>query len=181
MNETVAACVELIKKAAAKEEDQLVLADAVLKALATKTHISKLKEIPELIVCKALNLRWVSDKIHGADAYDAHGRAVELKTFAITKGKTKGISINYTCKETRTDTLQHYASSNFAGGHYWVAMNGRKTDVLWAVHLSQKDFLNLLREKETHKLRLNFGSTLCNVCQRCARVDRIVGIKPCNH
>jgi len=181
MNATVAECVKLIKNSSFSEEERLVIADAVLKELASKTHISKLKEISELVVCRELKLRWVEDKVHGADAYDSLNRAVELKTFAITKGKTKGISINYTCKSDRAATLEHYGGAAFAGGHYWVAMNGKKTKVLWHVYLSQASFLKLLKEKETHKLKLNFGSTLCPSCLRCKRVDRLAGIQPCEH
>jgi len=181
MNATIDACVALIRKASSSEEEQLVIADAVLKALSSKTHLNKLKEIAELIVCRTLNLRWVEDRMHGADAYDALNRAVELKTFAIDKGKTRNININYTCKKDRASTLEHYSKAEFAGGHYWVAMNDKKTEVLWHVYLSQATFLKIIANKETHRVKVNFGSNLCSVCWRCARVDRFAGIEPCEH
>lgn len=178
MDDVIEECVRKIKAHTKDKEKRLIMGDAVMKGVSSKKiHIAKLKEVPELIACNHIGLKWNLKTMHGYDAVNKRGEKVELKT-GITS--SKNININYTVKETPQKTLAHYASAAFAGGHYWVGMDSRKTKVLWFVHLSQERFLGILEEHSMH-VNINFGSTICKKCRRCKRVDRLAGLKECPH
>lgn len=179
MDRVVQECIAKIKQHTKDEETRLIIADAVLKGVAGETHITKLKEIPELVVCRYLGLKWNNKTMHGHDATDQRGYQVEIKT-GIISSRTKNININYAVKDTPQHTLTHYAGDTFKGGHFWVGMNSKKTEVLWSVHLSQSRFLKILADLPLNK-PLNFGSTHCKTCKRCKRIDRLAGLKPCSH
>ena len=181
MEKVVARCVELIEASTESENERLVISDAIQKRLAKKTHISKLKEIAELVACLHIGLTWRSHTPHGADAVGKKNRKVELKTAIVENTPRNSISINYTAKAGRAKTLEHFSSEEFKGGHYWVGMNENNTKVLWYVHVSQERFLEILREKKSLSKALNFGSTLCKQCKRCKRLDKLAGLALCGH
>jgi hypothetical protein len=181
MEKVVARCVELIEASTESENEQLIISDAIQKRLAKKTHISKLKEIAELVACLHIGLTWRSHTPHGADAVDKKNRKVELKTAIVENTPRNSISINYTAKAGRAKTLEHFSSEEFKGGHYWVGMNENNTKVLWYVHVRQERFLEILREKKSLSKALNFGSTLCKQCKRCKRLDKLAGLALCGH
>lgn len=182
MEDAIAKCVKIIESSASTENERLQIADAVLKRLAKNTHLSKLKEISEMLACMHIGLVWNGETMHGCDATDKAGRKVELKTAMIRglEGK-EGVNFNYAVKKTRAETLQHYSGDQFKGGHYWVGMNADKTAVLWFVWISQTRFLEILLSCKTLSKPLNFGSTLCKVCKRCRRVDELAGLGKCKH
>lgn len=181
MDSVIEQCVALIKKTTANEEEQLIIADTILKRLVKTTHLSKLKEIAELVACKHIGLTWRKHTPHGADAIDSKGRKVELKTAIVENTPRNSISINYAAKSSRAKTLEHYASDEFHGGHYWVGMNENNTKVLWVVYVSYSRFLEILEAKKSLTKAMNFGSTLCKVCKRCGRLDELAGLKRCKH
>jgi hypothetical protein len=181
MEKVISRCVELIEASTESENERLIISDAIQKRLAKKTHISKLKEIAELVACQYLGLTWRSHTPHGADAVDQNNRKVELKTAIVENTPRNSISINYAVKGSRAKTLEHYSSEEFQGGHYWVGMNGDNTKVLWSVHVSRSRFLQILNEKKSLSKALNFGSTLCKKCKRCKRLDKLAGLAPCGH
>lgn len=182
MEEVIAKCVKLIESSTSTEDERLQIADAVLKRVAKDTHLTKLKEISEMLACKHLGLTWNRKNIHGCDATDRHGHKVEIKTAMIRglDGK-ENINFNYAVKKTRAETLQHYGSEEFKGGHYWVGMNADKTEVLWYVHISQVRFLEILLELKSLSKPINLGSNLCKVCKRCPRADKYAGLAKCKH
>jgi hypothetical protein len=178
MDEVIEECITLIKDHTKDKEKRMIMADAVFKGVSSKKiPVAKLKELPELIACRHIGLQWNANSVHGHDGKNSLGQKVELKT-AITS--SKNININYAVKDTPQRTLAHYASSSFAGGHYWVGMDSRKLKVLWFVHISQARFLGLLQEHSLH-VNINFGSTICKKCKRCKRIDRLAGLKECSH
>jgi hypothetical protein len=181
MEKVIAQCVALIEASTESENERLVIGDAIQKRMAKTTHLSKLKEIAELVACLHIGLTWRSHSPRGADAVDSKNRKVELKTAIVENTPRNSISINYTVKSSRAKTLKHYASDEFKGGHYWVGMNETNTKVLWYIYVSRADFLSILEERKTLAKALNFGSTLCKVCKRCGRLDKLAGIKKCSH
>ena len=165
------------------EANQLQVVNLVMAKLAVKTHIQKLHGggMAELVACTRLGLAWENENARGADARNAAGQAVELKTMEIL-AKSKGCNVNYVYPKG-VNVVKHYAESpEYVGGHYWVGMNKGKTEVLWYVHLTQAAFARLVsrRLKEnSEELRVNFGSTLCKRCRRCPRIDALAGLPKC--
>lgn len=168
---------QLVQAHSHDREEQLLVLNAALARLASTATVKKLHSggLPELVACHALGLRWESESAHGADAYDAQGRGVELKTIQLGKRATR-TNVNYVYPRD-TDVVQHYARSPaYAGGHYWVAMNGRKTKVLWHTYFTQREFADLVAKRllaNPIEVRVNFGSTLCPRCRRCPRFDEL--------
>jgi len=170
-----------IKKYYPTEEEQLQVANKVLGELRQQTHIQKIHGggMSELEACKAIGLAWNGQNARGADAHDSFGRAVELKTFSL-KSTAKACNVNYVFPKNVADLPHYYATSPaYAGGHYWVAMNGHNTKVRWWFHITQANFAEIVRfhqQANPGKDKANFGSTLCKTCKKCPRFQRLVGI-----
>lgn len=170
----------------ATEEDRLRAANKVLGALMDATHPQKVHgSLGELEACKTIGLTWIGHNARGPDARDAQGRHVELKVFGL-RFSDKSCSVNYKYPENVADLVNYYATdASFAGGHYFVAMNFKKTSVLWWVHATQRQFAEAVRQiradeikrqlrtKKSDVKKINVGSTLCKKCKRCPRLEAI--------
>ncbi len=152
-------------------------------------NINKLTNgsISENLVCIKLGLNWNKKSVHGADCYDKNDKKVEIKTFLVPNksSKIKRVNINYSLptkkkNETQEDyyeRLEKFISIN-DGGHIWVCLNKKKTEILNHWKLNSKNLSIAIRNKcknnfETKKQNLktiNFG---CNSCSNCGRFHRI--------
>lgn len=160
------------------EQDCLILVHKLQAALTPSIHINKKAQTAELIACRHIGLKWNYATMHKEDATDKQGRKVELKTIAC-KVNQKGFSIMYDRKDTLAETLVHYESPQFAGGHYWVVMNHDKTEVFYYVYVSQFRLLKFIQKqlrKLPHCKKINFGSSICKGCNRVHRVDKIAKV-----
>lgn len=169
--------VNQLRLSVTSETDQLLVLNYALGLVSTTTHIQKIHGggLPELVACKAIKLRWENVNARGADAYNAQGQRVELKTFAL-KSTSKSCNVNYDFP--KENAQQHFATDkNYAGGHYFVAMNARKTEVLWWVYLTQARFAEVAgvqERKNPGSAKVNLGSTLCSVCKQCPRLEALI-------
>lgn len=151
------------------------------------THDCKMTNgtLPELIACKELDLKWNKDNVHGHDALDSEGKACEIKTFTYKrKGKHK-ININYhpPAMKNGEDKGKYIKRvekwiRDSSGGHFWVAMRNRKTEVYrtWKI---KSDYLakivgDMIRDKNKNiDNNINFGCMTCPDCFGLHRLDII--------
>jgi hypothetical protein len=173
-----------IKERYTEEDDRLRVANKILGQLIVSTHIQKVHGggLAELEACKTINLTWISKKAHGCDAVDQNGLHAELKCTGVKKRRGKEAvktNINYKFPQN-VDVYQHYAtSSEYAGGHYFVVMNRKKTKVRWWVKVSQQALADCMKQqmkKNPGKVHINLGGSICKRCDRgCKRWDEITG------
>lgn len=175
------------------EQDRLLLWNKVLPLLTTDaTHITKVQGsgLPELLACRAIGLNWNGKSLHGADATDDKGNGVELKTYRRVQNGNR-VSIMYTFPPRHNDEAQdvyiarvvnfYLTDEKFVGGHYWVAFDQAKQNVLYWHHIDVFAVATLIKEylerNPTAKTK-NFGGALCAVCKRCHAVELLGQVAP---
>lgn len=128
----------------------------------------------ERVACKAIGLRWNKASASGCDAWDAQGRAVELKCFNYSKRAAQA-NINYRLprrKKSENDTayrkrVTQYYHTNYPGGHYWVMLKKQSTVYVQHWHLGGTEFARILDSYLTAHPgceNLNLGSKYCKTC-----------------
>jgi hypothetical protein len=167
------------------EDDQLEVVNLLMSKVSVKTDISKLHAsgFSEMLAAKTIDLVWNRGDMQGMDAKDKKGRGCEIKSYKRAMNRNT-FSINYlfparkekeSDDELRVRVVEYFRESKkFEGGHYWVAFNQEKTQILrWNFverHTVAEEVNEYLKRNPTSK-SINFGGSLCKICKRSHRVD----------
>lgn len=136
----------------------------------------------ERVACEKLGLRWNSQTVHGADAWDKQNRPVELKCFKA--GATRA-NVSYKIpKHSATDTPQQHALKvrvHFltvaAGGHYWVKLShgsSRYVEHWYVPGVSFAAAMGAWALAHPDNTVLNLGGVFCKTCHKPHRLGEIV-------
>lgn len=187
MEQLVQRLYDQLKRECSDEDEQLTVCNLLLSKVSQATDVSKLHAggLAEMQACTAIGLKWNRQGIHGADAVNAHGEGVEIKTYKRVQGGNS-MSINYAFPARkkgesdevyRTRVVNYFLTSpKFIGGHYWVAFNQDKTEVYrwnYADTMTVATLVNDYLKRNPTSKSINFGGTLCKQCHRCHKVDAI--------
>jgi hypothetical protein len=162
------------------ENLRLLILNEVMSRVCSANTGTKVQSsgLAELVACTVLGLTWQKDSIHGRDASDEKGRAVELKTSKRSKAGNVNFKYNFPEKSRGQSSLEHrnavfelYMSNRkYEGGHYLIFMNAAKTRVLSWYWVSKRKMAelaaNYAAEHPTSK-SMNFGRKPCKNCGHC--------------
>lgn len=135
----------------------------------------------ERVACERLGLRWNSQTVHGADAWDAQNRAVELKCFKA--GATRA-NVSYTIPaRLPTDTPQQHSIKvrdhclkMAPGGHYWVKLSHGSSRYVEHWYVPGASFASAMQAwalAHPDLTKLNLGGIFCKSCYKPHRLVEI--------
>jgi len=169
------------------ENDRITLCSLLMSRVIEKTSITKVIShgVPELLACNYIGLQWNGTTVHGRDATDKKGNAVEIKTYKQVKN-SKQINIMYPLLKhqdgesddsRRKRIFEDFMDDRkYAGGHYWVSFNKTKQNVRWYNFIDKNTLAKLIDEHlkvNSQATTKNFGGSLCKKCGRCHAVDKV--------
>jgi hypothetical protein len=163
----------------------LILNEVMSRVCSPKTGTKvQSSGLAELVACTVLGLTWQKDTIHGRDASDKEGRAVELKTSKRSKSGNVNFSYTFPEKPSGQSTLErrkkvfdlYMGNRKYEGGHYLIYMNAAKTQVLSWYWISKRTMAekaaNYVAEHPTSK-SMNLGRRPCRNCGHCCWLSEI--------
>lgn len=135
----------------------------------------------ERVACEKLGLKWNRKTVHGADAWNIQGQAVELKCFqaSATRANVKyelPKRIDKDTDEQHADRVRDHWLKKAPGGHYWVKLSHGSTRYITHWYVSGSSFANAMRAwalEHPNCTEVNLGSVYCRTCKHPHRLKVI--------
>jgi hypothetical protein len=135
----------------------------------------------ERVACEKLGLKWNSTTVHGADAWNTQGQAVELKCFKAnaTRANVKYELPKRVAKDTdeqHADRVRDHFLKLAPGGHYWVKLSHGSTRYVTHWYIPGASFAAAMRAwalKHPNHTIVNLGGVYCKTCKQPHRLGEI--------
>jgi len=177
----------IFDKSSEKERNQLLAEIVAYTGKKNEININKLTNgaLSENIICDQLGLTLNKINLHGFDCFNKNNQPVELKSFTTNKR----ININYKLpakKKTQSQQEYYLLIEEFikknTGGHIWVALNNKKTNIVQYFVINSENFSKAFvkkckefyEKKKNNPISINFGCLKCKNCGELHKIENLV-------